>query len=35
MKHYFIHRKGNDSEQLVKTPWEKRKTIRYYRGHGN
>lgn len=33
MKHYFIYRKGNDTEQLVKTPWEKRKTIRYYRYH--
>lgn len=31
MKHYCIHRKGNESEQLVKTPWDKRKTIRYYR----
>lgn len=33
MKHYFIYRKGNDTEQLVKTPWNKRKTIRYYRYH--
>jgi hypothetical protein len=33
MKHYFIHRKGNESEQLVKTLWDKRKSIRYYRYH--
>jgi hypothetical protein len=33
MKHYFIYSKGNESEQLVKTPWGKRKTIRYYRYH--
>lgn len=33
MKHYFIHRKGNDSEQLMKTPMAQRKTIKYYRYH--
>jgi hypothetical protein len=33
LKHYFIYSKGNESEQLVKTPWDKRKTIRYYRYH--
>lgn len=33
MKHYFIYHKGNESEQLVKTPWNKRKTIRYYCYH--
>ena len=33
MKHYFIYRKGSDSEQLVKTPWVKRNTIRYYCYH--
>lgn len=35
MKHYFIQRKGNDSEKLVKTPWDNRKTIRYYRYHND
>lgn len=33
MKHYFIYRKGNDSEKLMKTPMAKRKTIKYYRYH--
>ena len=33
MKHYFIHRKGNDSEKLMKTPMAQRKTIKYYRYH--
>lgn len=33
MKHYFIYRKGNDSEKLMKTPMAQRKTIRYYRYH--
>lgn len=33
MKHYFIHRKGNDSEKLVKTPLAQRKTIKYRRYH--
>lgn len=33
MKHYFIYRKGNDSEKLLKTPMAQRKTIRYYRYH--
>lgn len=30
MKHYFIYRKGNDSEKLMKTPMAQRKTIKYY-----
>jgi hypothetical protein len=30
MRHYFIYtHKGNPSEQLVKTPWDKRTTFRY------
>lgn len=33
MKHYFIYRKGNDSEKLMKTPMAQRKTIKYYRYH--
>lgn len=33
MKHYFIYRKGNDSEKLMKTPLAQRKTIKYYRYH--
>lgn len=33
MKHYFIYRKGNDSEKLMKTPMAQRKTIRYYLYH--
>ena len=33
MKHYFIYRKGNDSEKLLKTPMAQRKTIRYNRYH--
>lgn len=33
MKHYFIYRKGNDSEKLMKTPRAQRKTIKYYRYH--
>lgn len=33
MKHYFIYRQGKDAEQLVKTPWKKRNTIRYYQFH--
>lgn len=33
MKHYFIYRKGNDSEKLMKTPTAQRKTIKYYRYH--
>ena len=33
MKHYFIYRKGNDSEKLMKTPMAQRKTIEYYRYH--
>lgn len=33
MKHYFIHRKGNDSEKLMKTPMLQRKTIKYYCYH--
>lgn len=33
MKHYFIHRKGNNSEKLMKTPMAQRKTIKYYRYH--
>ena len=33
MKHYFIYRKGNDSEKLIKTPMAQRKTIKYYRYH--
>lgn len=33
MKHYFIHRKGNDSEKLMKAPLAQRKTIKYYRYH--
>ena len=33
MRYYFIYRKGNDSEKLMKTPMAQRKTIRYYRYH--
>lgn len=33
MKHYFIHRKSNKSEKLMKTPMAQRKTIKYYRYH--
>lgn len=33
MKHYFIYSNDYESEQLVKTPWKKRKTIKYYRYH--
>lgn len=33
MKHYFIYRKGNDTEKLVKTPQNQRNTIKYYRYH--
>ena len=33
MKHYFIYRKGNDSEKPKKTPMAQRKTIKYYRYH--
>lgn len=33
MKHYFIYRKGNDLEKLMKTPMAQRKTIKYYRYH--
>ena len=30
MKHYFIHRKGNDSEKLAKSQREQRKIIKHY-----
>ena len=30
MKHYFIYRKGNDSEKLAKSQREQRKIIKHY-----
>ena len=35
MKHYFIHRKGNNSEKLTKSQREQRKIINHYRCHEN
>ena len=33
MKHYFIRRKGNDSEKIVKSQREQCKITKHYRCH--